>query len=45
MEHEMIAVPMPRKLYESICKLAQQNDLTKAAQTRILIKKGLEHMG
>ena len=45
MEHEMIAVPMPRELYESICKLAKQNDLTKAAQTRILIKKGLEHIG
>ena len=45
MEHEMIAVPMPRELYESICKLAKQNDLTKAAQTRRLIKKGLEHIG
>ena len=32
MEHEMIAVPMPRELYENICKLAKQNDLTKAAQ-------------
>ena len=45
MERELIAVPMPRELYESICKLAKQNNLTKAAQTRILIKKGLEHIG
>lgn len=45
MEHEMIAVPMPRELYESICKLAKQNELSKAAQIRILIKKGLEHIG
>lgn len=45
MAHDMIAVPMPRELYESICKLAKQNDLTKAAQTRILIKKGLENIG
>ena len=45
MEHERIAGPMPRERYESICKLAKQNDLTKAAQTRILIKKGLEHIG
>ena len=45
MEHEMIAAPMPRELYENICKLAKQNDLTKAAQTRLLIKKGLEHIG
>ena len=45
MERELIAVPMPRELYESICKLAKQNSLTKAAQTRILIKKGLENNG
>lgn len=45
MERELIAVPMPRELYESICKLAKQNNLTKAAQTRILIKKGLENNG
>ena len=45
MKNDTIAVPMPRELYENICKLAKQNDLTKAAQTRILIKKGLEHIG
>ena len=45
MEHEMIAVPMPRELYENICKLAKQNELSKAAQIRLLIKKGLEHIG
>lgn len=45
MERELIAVPMPREMYESICKLAKQNNLTKAAQTRILIKKGLENNG
>ena len=45
MEHEMIAVPMPRELDGSICKRAKQNDLTKAAQARILIKRGLEHIG
>ena len=45
MEHEMIAVPMSLELYENICKLAKQNELSKAAQIRILIKKGLEHIG
>ncbi len=45
MNNEMIGVTMPRELYEKICKLAKQNDLTRAAQTRILIKKGLEHIG
>ena len=42
---EQIMVPMSRDLYENIYKLAKQNELTKAAQTRILIKKGLEHIG
>lgn len=42
---KQIMVPMSLELYENICKLAKQNDLTKAAQTRILIKKGLEHIG
>lgn len=45
MKSEMIGVSMPREMYEIICKLAKQNSLTKAAQTRILIKKGLEHNG
>ena len=45
MKREIIGVSMPRELYENICKLAKQNDLTKAAQTRILIRKGLEHIG
>ena len=42
---KQIMVPMSLELYENICKLAKQNNLTKAAQTRILIKKGLEHIG
>ena len=42
---KQIMVPMSSELYENICKLAKQNELTKAAQTRILIKKGLEHIG
>ena len=45
MEHEMIAVPMPRELYENICKLAEENSISKAAQVKILIRKGLEHIG
>ena len=45
MKREIIGVSMSHELYETICKLAKQNDLTKAAQTRILIKKGLEHIG
>ena len=35
MKSEMIGVSMPREMYEIICKLAKQNELTKAAQTRI----------
>ena len=42
---EQIMVPMSRELYENICKLAKQNELSKAALIRILIKKGLEHIG
>lgn len=45
MESKMIGVSMPRELYEIICELAKQNSITKAAQTRILIKKGLENIG
>lgn len=45
MEHKIIAVPVKRELYEDICKLAEQNDLTKAAQARLLIMKGLEKNG
>ena len=45
MKSEMIGVSMPREMYEIICKLAKQNSRTKAAQTRILIKKGLENNG
>ena len=45
MKRETIGVSMPREMYEIICKLAKQNSLNKAAQVRILIKKGLEHIG
>ena len=42
---KQIMVPMSSELYENICKLAIQNELSKAAQIRLLIKKGLEHIG
>ena len=42
---KQIMVPMSLELYEKISKLAKQNELSKAALIRILIKKGLEHIG
>ena len=45
MKSETIGVSMSHELYETICKLAEENSISKAAQVKILIKKGLEHIG
>ena len=42
MNSETIGVSMSHELYETICKLAEENSISKAAQVKILIKKGLE---
>ena len=45
MKSETLGVSMSHELYETICKLAKENSISKAAQVKILIKKGLEHIG
>ena len=45
MKREIIGVSMSHELYETICKLAEENSISKAAQVKILIRKGLEHIG
>ena len=43
MKSEMIGVSMSHEMYETICKLAEENSISKAAQVKILVKKGLEN--